>query len=560
VFGRYSFANFRRAGLGGHYPKREYCVQYRETDFNFVQRLMEHEGIHYHYEYDNARNTLVLRDCPGDDTVEVPFAAERRTAATVQPDHITSWSVSREIQPGRYVIDDFNQLLPKRPLTKDSEIEQPHDLAKFEIFDYPGEYCEPSEGEQYAKTRIQELHARYEQFSGGGNARLVGPGKLLKLDHPLARYKQPRYFITSVSYSASAGDLSSTSSGASEFHCGLTAIDSTTDFRPARVTPKPLIQGPQTAFVVGPKDQEIWTDEHGRVKVQFHWDRYSKTDENSSCWVRVAQPIAGGKWGFLGLPRVGHEVVVEFLEGDPDRPLVTGSLYNGELKPPYKLPDHKTRTALKTHSADKGTSENFNELRFEDLKGKEEIYIHAEKDKTVRIKEMRTEWVGKESHLIVKENTLEQRDADHHITLKLDRNEKIGGSLSLDIKQDLLGKAGTKVAYDAGTEIHLKAGSTMVLEAGSLLSLKVGGSFITLTPAAVFVSGTTVMINSGGSAGTGSGSSPKAPKAPKEAGKSEGGEMKPAPTKTPPSQYSPQAQMFAMAAQSGTPFCEICNC
>ena len=578
VFGAYPFAEISVAGLTCR--KREFCVQYRETDYNFVHRLLEEEGLFYYHQYTNGTHKLVVKEAPESATVEVPFAAERRTAAAVQPDHITSWAVSREIQPGRYTVDDFNEIKPTRPLTSEFRApDQPHDLSNYEIFDYPGEFREPDEGQHYARLRLQELHARYEQFSGAGNTRLVAPGKLLKIDHPLDRYKGCKYLITSVSYTASAGDLSSTSP-ASDFNCAITAIDSGTPYRPARVTPKPVIQGPQTAIVVGPKNQEIWTDEHGRVKVQFHWDRYSKTDENSSCWVRVSQPIAGGKWGFLGLPRIGHEVVVEFLEGDPDRPLVTGSLYNGELKPPYKLPDHKTRTGLKTHSADKGTPDNFNELRFEDKKGAEEIYIHAEKDKTIRTKEMRTEWVGKESHLIVKENVLEQLDADHHITLKHDRNEKLTeGTLSLEIaKGDLLGKVKNKVAYDAGMEIHLKAGTTMVLESGTTLSLKVGSNHVTIDQTGVTVEGAMVnvkgksmiqidapmtMINSGAGgspAGTGSGASPKAPKPPKEAGKSEGGEMKPAPTKTPPTQYSPQAQMFAMAAQSGTPFCEICNC
>jgi type VI secretion system secreted protein VgrG len=396
-----------------------------------------------------------------------------------------------------------------------------------------------------------------------------------------------------VSYTASAGGLSS-GGEAAHFHCSLAAIAASAVFRPARVTPKPIIQGPQTAYVVGRVNDEIFTDEHGRIKVQFHWDRRSESNPDSSCWVRVAQPLAGSGWGFFALPRVGHEVVVEFMEGDPDRPLVTGSVYNGELKSPYKHTDATTTSGIKTRTVE-GGSDNFNELRFEDKQGKEEIYIHAEKDKAIRIKNDRLEWVGKKSHLIVGDDRFEKMEADHHVSGK-NRNEKLAGSLSLDIGQDLHGKVGKLIAYEAGSEIHLKAGTTLVLESGAKLSLKVGGNFVDVTPKGVSIKGTTlvleaaaqlslkvggnfvdinpvavsikgvmVMINSGGAAGsgdaagTGSGAKPQAPEAPKEAGTSTGGKMTKPPKAVPPDEYKPQAQMFQMAAASGTPFCQICN-
>jgi len=312
--------------------------------------------------------------------------------------------------------------------------------------------------------------------------------------------------------------------------------------------------------VVGPSGQEIWTDEHGRIKVQFHWDRYSKTDENSSCWVRVAQPLAGSKWGFFALPRIGQEVVVHFLEGDPDHPIVTGSVYNAATKPPYTLPDEKTRSGIKTHSSPGGASSNLNELRFEDKKGEEQIFVQAEKDKVIRIKHDRLEWVGNENHLIVKKDSFEKIEGDQHVAIKGDRNEKLDGALSLKVGGQMQSKISTKLAYDAGTEIHLKAGTTLVLEAGASLSLKVGGNYVSLNPGGVFITGTMVMINSGGAAGNGSGASPQPPKDPKAAGETEGGDMTAAPKKEPPKAYSPQAKMFQMAAASGTPFCEICNC
>jgi len=586
VFADYPFADVKKVQLRSDYPKREFNVQYRETDFNFVCRLFEQEGIYFAFEYDNGRNTLLLmdsagahqkrtKDAAGVSPLEVPFHADSRIPTA--KDCLTTWAVSREIQPGKYTIDDFDYLKPRMKMSGEGIAKESHDLAEFEIYDYPGEYDAPAEGTQYAKTRIEELHARYEQFSGGGNLRVSAPGLVLKLqDHARQAYNA-EYLVTSVSYAATAGGLSS-GGPAGDFHCGLSAIAGNTAFRPARITPKPIIQGPQTAIVVGPAGEEIWTDEHGRIKVQFHWDRYSPTNENSSCWVRVAQPLAGKGWGFLALPRIGHEVVVEFLEGDPDHPIVTGSVYNGDLKPPYKLPDEKTRSGLKTLSSKGGGVDNFNELRFDDNKGKEEIYIQAEKDKHIRIKNDRLEWVGHESHLQVKGDDFEWLDKDHHVKVTHDRNETIGNVLSLEIGKDLHGKMGTKLCLEAGKEIHLKAGSTLVLESGTTLTLKVGSNHVTIdqqgvtvqgnkievkADATISIDGAMTKINSGASpssAASGSGASPQEAKEAKEAGKSKGGEMTEAPKKQKPNQYSPQAQMFKMAANGGTPFCEICNC
>ena len=586
VFESYPFAHVKKVQLRSDYPKREYNVQYRETDFNFVCRLFEQEGLYFAFEYDNGRNTLVLMDSYGAHKtlpqLRVPYYADKTGAH--DKDWIAAWSVSREIQPGKYTIDDFNYHTPRDRMTGEGVPATPkdHDLAEFEIYDYPGEYDLPGDGSVYARTRIEELHAKYEQFSGSGNVRLAAPGKLLKLEeHPRSQYNA-EYIITSVSYTASVGEYASGGSGG-EFHCAIAAIAGATPFRPARITPKPIIQGPQTAIVVGKAGEEIHTDDDGlgRIKVQFHWDRYSKTDENSSCWVRVAQPIAGSGWGFLGLPRIGHEVVVEFLEGDPDHPLVTGSVYNEVLKPPYALPTEKTRTGFKSHSTKGGSSSNFNELRFEDKLGEEDIFIHAEKDQNTRIKHDQVKWVGNEDHLIVKKDVFEKREADHHVTLTGDRNEKLeSGTLSLEIASgDLLGKVANKLAYDVGTEIHLKSGDKIVLESTQKITLVVGSSHITLEPAKVTIDATAIAIKGGGmieidaamtkinsgvsagSAASGSGSTQNAPEAPREAGESQGGDMQAPPTKVPPEQYSPQAQMFSMAAQTGAPFAQVgCPC
>jgi type VI secretion system secreted protein VgrG len=314
-----------------------------------------------------------------------------------------------------------------------------------------------------------------------------------------------------------------------------------------------LIQGPQTATVVGPAGEEIYTDdkEHmGCVKVQFRWDRYGKADQNSSCWIRVATPWAGNGYGAMVIPRIGQEVVVEFLEGDPDWPIITGSVYNGVNKPPYKLPAEQTRWGLKSRSSKGGGASNFNELRFDDKKGDEEVYLHAEKDHNFYIKNDRKEKILNESHLDVTKDVLGKFGADVHADIVGDDITKVGGGVHLKVGQDWQGKMGTRMAVDAGQEIHLKAGATVVIEAAAMLSLKVGGNFITINSGGVFIQGTMVMVNSGGAAGSGSGSSPKAPKTAKKAEDSAGGTDKP---------ITAASSALVAARASATPFCEICN-
>jgi type VI secretion system secreted protein VgrG len=298
-------------------------------------------------------------------------------------------------------------------------------------------------------------------------------------------------------------------------------------FRPQRLSPKPFVQGPQTAVVVGPAGEEIYPDKYGRVKVQFFWDRLGKKNENSSCWVRVSQPWAGKNWGSVSIPRVGQEVIVEFLEGDPDRPIITGRVYNDDQMPPYTLPDNMTRTTFMSRSTKGGGSSNYNELRFEDKKGDEQIFLNAEKDMDHRVENDSREFVGKDRSLIVKGDQKEKVEGAQHAEVTGSRNEKVGQSMSLQVGQSLNEKTGMKFAHDAGQEIHLKAGMNVVIEAGLELTIKASGGFINIGPAGIAISGTPlVLINSGGAAGAGSGSSPEDPQKPDEADDgSKGGKM-----------------------------------
>ncbi|HUE81571.1 MAG TPA: type VI secretion system tip protein TssI/VgrG, partial [Pyrinomonadaceae bacterium] len=317
--------------------------------------------------------------------------------------------------------------------------------------------------------------------------------------------------------------------------------------------------GSQTAVVVGPPGEEIFVDKYGRVKVQFHWDREGQVNADSSCWIRVAQNQAGIRWGSIFLPRIGQEVIVDFIEGDPDQPIIVGSVYNATEMPPYKLPDEKTKTVIfKSNSSIGGRG--FNEFRVEDKEGKEQVFIHAERNKDIRIKKDRYETVGESSHFIVGGDQLEKVAGDKHLQVKGDQNEDVTGTASLTVGQDLQEKVGMNHALDAGMEIHLKAGMNIVIDSGTTLTLKVGGNFININPGGIFISGTMVMINSGGSPGSGAGSSPGKPKDPSEADKAEPGALSQPPPASPPPKavkYSPAALVMKHAAAQGTAFCNI---
>jgi type VI secretion system secreted protein VgrG len=556
--------------LSGTYRTWEYCVQYRETEFDFISRLMEQEGIYYFFKHENGKHSLVMADSysshePYSNFGELIYHPSDEGPTTKEC--VSDWLVETHLQSGSYAINDFNFTKPQTPLfaraNASGSAEKGGSANDYEIYDYPGEYTTSNEGTEYAKKRIEELQTGYQVAVASSDSRGICPGYLFNLsEHPIGDQNQ-EYLITSANYTIRGDDIFSTGAESSEcvFSCSFTAITSSKAFRSQRITPKPKISGPQTAFVVGPTADEICTDEYGRVKVKFHWDRYGKADENSSCWIRVAQVWAGKKWGAMYIPRIGQEVVVEFLEGDPDRPIITGRVYNAKTMPPYDLPGNETISTLKSNSSKGG--EGFNEIRFEDKKGEEQIFIHGEKNLDIRIKNDARELIGQDRHLIIKRDQIEEVGGDKHLTVKGDQNEKIDGTVSLDAGMDLQQKAGMKHALEAGMNVHIKGGMNVIIEAGMQLSLKAGASFIDIGPSGVAISGApTVMINSGGAAGSGSGCSPQPPKAPIEAGTAEPGQVSepPKPPKPPtPVKFGAQASTLQQAAKDGTPFCEECE-
>ncbi len=560
IFSDHGFSDYKFR-LHGSYEPRNYAVQYRETDFNFVSRLLEEEGIFYFFEHEENKHTLVLADSPAEHKpCPTQESARYRLTGGVwgEEDMISGLEVMKEIRAGKYSLSDFNFEIPNTDLEVTADSKRKLGPGEREIYDYPGEYPKRNQGDRLVNIRMEEEEARITTIHGAGNCRAFTSGYRFRLlDYFRDDMNEKEFVLVRVKHGANqeATYRSGTTTGADEaessyenyFEC----IPHEVPFRPARVTAKPVVEGVQTAIVVGPSGEEIYTDEHGRVKVQFHWDREGKNDENSSCWMRVSQLWAGAGWGAMWIPRIGHEVIVDFVEGDPDRPIITGRVYHGNNKPPYPLPAEKTKSTIKSDSSKGGGG--FNEIRIEDKKGDEQIFVHAEKDQDVRVKEDSREWIGVNRHLIVKNEQLELVESNKHLTVEGDHNEKVDGTISIETSMDLQEKVGMKHAVDAGQEIHLKAGMNVVLEAGTSITIKAGGGFIVVGPAGVTISGTPILINSGGSAGSGSGCSPATPSLPDEADNAEPGD---AVQMEAAESLSPQAQTLANAAESGAPFCD----
>lgn len=526
--------------IQGNFEPRNYCVQYNESDWNFASRLMEEEGIYYFFEHNAAEHTMVVAntpqshpDCPKKS--KFPFVTDTSSLS----DHtgsVTAWRVDNYFRTGKYTVRDHHFELPANTL--EAEQVSLYDLGgnqQLEFYDYPGGFAKRFDGvdsgggdqsgnltkvfEDRQRTlliRQQELDSRYTSAYAESDSVTLTAGHKFTLDtHP-----EPSQNVGHIILSVDAAAVQIPSYGTDEivanpyaarFVC-LPKIQKAAPFRPPRKTPKPVIHGSQTAVVVGTAGEEIFTDKYGRVKVQFHWDREGKKDSDSSCWIRVATPWAGSQWGGIHIPRVGMEVVVNFLDGDPDRPIIVGAVYNPNTMPPYDLPDEKTKSTIKS-SVSKGGA-GFNEIRFEDKKAAEQIYVHAERDFDTHILRDCKEQIGRDRHLTIDGGQFESINRDQNIKVGGNHNEQIDGAASLKVGTSVDVKAGTKLAGDAGTEIHLKAGMTTVIEAGTSLTLKVGGNFININPGGIFIKGAMVMINSGGAAGSGSGASPDSPIAP----------------------------------------------
>ncbi|WP_437675014.1 type VI secretion system Vgr family protein [Sorangium sp. So ce131] len=423
--------------LSGSYATREYCVQYRETDWDFINRLMEEEGIFYYFEHGAEATKLVIADGP---SVHNPIEGDPRlklrrdTGALAAGEHVSSLHYGEELRPGKITMRDYNFKTPKLSLEASSKAESDDDL---EVYDYPGNYADPGAGKSMTARRLEALQAPRKTGEGHSNCARLTPGSKFTLDdgvgEALREDLAQEYLVTHVEHEGQdprmveGGDVVAYSNR-------FWVVPATVPFRPAPRTPRPRIYGVQTAVVTGAAGEEIHTDEHGRIKVQFFWDRLGKGDENSSCWIRVKQPWAGPAWGHLFIPRVGQEVVVEFVEGDPDRPLCSGAVYHAANVPPYPLPAEKTKSTLKTESTVGGGG--YNELRFEDLKGKEEIYLQGEKDWNILIKNDKNQTIGHDETLDVGNDQTIHVGHDRSKTVDNDQIENIGGNKTINVAKN----------------------------------------------------------------------------------------------------------------------------
>ena len=398
LFREHGFTDFEDS-LSQSYPAREFVVQYRESDFNFVSRLFEHAGIYYYFRHEQNRHVLVLADAasahktaPGYEEISFHPTGSGRPSVD---ECVSRWELVCQWRPGAYASDDFDFERPRADLTAQLQAKAPHKKGDLEIYEYPGGYTKQGDGESYVRARLEALQSDVEIAHGSGDIRGVGAGNLFSMIDFPNEDQNKEYLAVTTSYDVlNSSHQTGSASADGYFHFSFTAMDSQVPYRPALGTAKPRVEGVQTAIVVGQAGEEIWTDQYGRVKVQFHWDREGKNDEKSSCWVRVAQAWAGATWGAMHIPRIGQEVIVDFLEGDPDRPIITGRVYNADNMPPYDLPDNQTQSGIKSRSTKGGAPSNFNEIRFEDKKGSEEMFIQAEKNQTINVKHDRGATIG----------------------------------------------------------------------------------------------------------------------------------------------------------------------
>jgi len=562
--------------IQGTFEKRDYCVQYRESDFDFISRLMEEEGIYYYFKHTADGHKLVLANTPQSHEA-MPIADqliyEEIFGGTRDEERITGWSKTQELRSGKVTLWDHCFELPHKHLEAEKPVLETVKIGtitqklktggndQLEIYDYPGAYAQRFDGVDTSggdsASEIQKIFEDNKRTAGIRMDQETVAGIDIEAESDYLgvtaghKFTLQRHFTDDGAYVVTSVRLNCEQEyvpdsappdldASNEFHC----IPLELPFRPAQLTPKPVIHGTQTAIVVGPVGEEIFTDKYSRVKVQFHWDREGQYDASSSCWVRVATHWAGGNWGAIHIPRIGHEVVVAFEEGDPDRPIIVGSVYNAQLMPPYELPANKTQSGIRSRTVNGGRTDN-NEIRFEDKPQSEHIYIHAQKDYELRVENDRTELNERDYHVKVNRDQLAKVGRDVHNDISQDfvvktgrdvmmdiagkKAVKIGGSLS--VKAQAVGEEFMSHSESTTGAYYLKA-ANVTIEASTMLTLKVGGSFVCINAAGVQIMGTLVLINSGGAAGAGVANalvSPSAPTAPKDP-------MKPGETKAPEAQ------------------------
>jgi type VI secretion system secreted protein VgrG len=528
--------------LKGTFDKRDYCVQYRETDFNFACRLMEEEGIYYFFKHSDGDHQMVVANTPSTHNDLTPgpseFIYENVAGGLKDEDRIYDWEKVQELRSGKYTLWDHSFELPDQNLEAQKTIQDTakigtveHKLKvgsndKFEVYDFPGEYAQRYDGvdpgggdrssdvskifqdnKRTVELRMQEEALASLVVQGSSNCRNLSTGQRFKLKRHFSADGGP-YVLTGIQHSAQgSGDFLAGRTAAFEYHNAFTCIPCDLPFRPPRLTPKPVVHGTQTAIVVGPDGEEIFTDKYARVKVQFFWDRQGKKDENSSCWIRVATTWAGKQWGTIYIPRIGMEVIVDFLEGDPDQPIIIGCVYNADFMPPTKLPSQKAFSGLKTRSTLKGTGDNANAIEFDDTKGSEGLYIHSEKNQYIQVENDDDYHVGHDRKKTVEHD--ETTRIKNNRTVNVDADEKltVGNSRTVTVNQSddthHVKQGKREVTIDMGDDnLKIKMGNQTTkidlgkseTEAMQSIELKVGQSSVKIDQMGVTIKGMMITI------------------------------------------------------------------
>ncbi|MBL4285882.1 type VI secretion system Vgr family protein [Vibrio fluvialis] len=490
--------------------QREFCVQYRETDLDFFHRLAAEEGLVYSFIHEEGKHTLIFSDASDSlPKLGEPIPYNTLAGGMIESPYISALSVHTQSEVSQTALQDYSFKKPaysfaQQAVGTEMEYQQPD----YEHFDAPGRYKNDVSGKAFSQIRLDYLRRNAHTATGKSNQPLLRPGVKFDLQEHLDDTLNRDWLVVSVTSQGTQPQALEEAGGN-----GATTYANQFSLIPAhrtwRATPqaKPQVDGPMIATVVGPEGEEIFCDEHGRVKLHFPWDRYSNGDEHSSCWVRVSQGWAGSQYGMIAIPRIGHEVIVSFLNGDPDQPIVTGRTYHATNTAPYALPDNKTKTVLRTETHQ---GQGYNELSFEDQAGSEQIYLHAQKDFDGLIENDHTSVIKHDKHLTVENDCFTQIKNNQHLTVGGESRESVTGNRTLMVEGSLHVKTGSVWVNESGTEVHIKAGQKVVIEAGSEITVKAGGSFVKVDPAGVHLSGAGVNLNSGGSPGSGSGFSGQA--------------------------------------------------
>lgn len=498
VLGKYGFPIEDK--LTGQYREWTYLVQYGESDFNFVSRLLQHDGAYFYFQHSQGSHTLVLADDIGSHSplpngpTAIPYYSGDRAAHVHDEDFIDGWSFMEDIASGHFEAGDYDFEKPKADLTTRQQQPAGHREDSREIYDWPGGYTDVGDGENYARIRIEQQQAQRELVQGEGNARNIAPGYLFTFRKYPREDQNQDYLIESAQYrfeenvrrSDGAGGSGGTKRAGTDspttYRLSFTAVPKRVPYRSQRVTPKPSTSGSQTAVVTGPAGEEIYTDKYGRVKVQFPWDRYGQMDENSSCWIRVSQTWAGANYGSMHIPRIGQEVIVDFLNGDPDYPIIIGRVYNAMQMPPWDLPSQKTMSGIKTRSSQGGTPGDgmkdspgtANALRFEDKAGEEQLWLHAQKDQLTEVEHDEEKWVGNDRRKTIDRDEFNTIHRDR--TEVVDRNEKINvhgwRTEVVDLDETLTVHKSRKKTIDQNETDHIK--NKWSITVGKVLTKLVG--------------------------------------------------------------------------------------